>query len=176
MESKLRTASVVLLVLVGALVLLASVGSAWLAYFGDYPIARVSIREVAAGNEEVLTGLRGVRATSAAWGVAWAVLFLAVVLGPYRKGDVSVWWGILASTLSVGLVVGARVIFLGTQTGTGAPLLLLILVVMALLVDVKRVANALPPAGPSQAAGLPATVAAPPSAGTPSSIDTPPSA
>ena len=146
MQSKLRTASVVLLVLVGALVLLGSVGSASLAYFGDYPIAGVSVREIAAGREALLTGLRGVRGTSAAWGAAWAVLFLASVLGPYRKGDIATWWGLLASTLTVGLVVGARVVFLGTSAGTGAPLVLLTVVVVALLLDVKRIAGTPPTA------------------------------
>jgi hypothetical protein len=133
-----RTVSWVALALVGLLVLLGSLASANLAYRGDFPIAGVSIADIASGREPVLMGLRGARGTAAAWAAAWAVLFLAVVIGPYRRGDVATWWGILASALVLGAVAGARVIFTGAGTGTGAPLVLLVVVVVALLVDVKR--------------------------------------
>ena len=86
-----------------------SLSSANLAYRGDYAIAGVSIDDVAAGREPVLLGLRGVRGTAAAWAAAWAALFLAVVFGPYRRGDVATWWGILASVIVLGAVAGARV-------------------------------------------------------------------
>jgi hypothetical protein len=137
MERKLRTVSWVLLAIVGVLVLLVSLISANLAYRGVYPIAGVSVVDVAAGREGVLLGLRGVRGTSAAWGAAWATLFLAAVIGPYRRGDVSTWWGLLATVLVLGAVAGVRVL-VGVQTGTGAPLLLLVIVLVALLLDVRR--------------------------------------
>jgi hypothetical protein len=143
MASKLRTASWVLLAIVGTLVLLVSFLSANLAYRGDYPIAGVSVNEIAAGREAVLTGLRGVRGTSAAWGAAWAVLFLAIVVGPYRRGDTTSWWGILASVIALGAVAGARVLLLsGQQAGAGTPLVILVVVLVALLLDVRRVAGA----------------------------------
>ena len=135
---KLRTVSWVILAIVGALVLLVSLSSANLAYRGDYPIAGVSINDVAAGREPVLLGLRGVRGTAAAWAAAWAALFLAVVIGPYRRGDVGTWWGILASVIVLGAVAGARVVFTHVQTGTGEPLVLLVVVLVALLLDVRR--------------------------------------
>jgi hypothetical protein len=138
MSSKLRTVSWVLLALVGVLVLLGSLASANLAYRGQYPIAGVSVTDVASGRDAVLQGLRGVRGTAAAWAAGWAALFLAVVLGPYRRGDVATWWGILASVLVLGAVAGARVIFTGGQSGTGEPLVLLVVVLVALLIDVKR--------------------------------------
>ena len=128
----------VLLAVVGALVLLVSLISANLAYRGDFPVGGVSIGEIASGRDAVLLGLRGSRGTAAAWGAAWAVLFLAVVLGPYRRGDVASWWGILASLLALGAVAGARVLFIGSQPGTGTPLVLLVLGIVALLLDVKR--------------------------------------
>jgi len=134
----LRTVSFVLLALVGVLVLLGSLASASLAYRGDFPIAGVSIADVASGREAVLQGLRGARGTAAAWAAAWATLFLAVVFGPYRRGDVATWWGILASAIVLGAVAGARVLFTRAQAGTGAPLVLLVVVVVALLLDVKR--------------------------------------
>jgi len=141
MGSKLRTVSWVLLAVVGVMVLLVSMISANLAYRGDYPVGGVSIGEIASGRDAVLEGLRGVRGTSAAWAAAWAVLFLSVVFGPYRRGDVATWWGILASALVLGAVVGARVMFLQSQAGTGAALVILVLVIVALLVDVKRLSG-----------------------------------
>ena len=138
----LRTVSWVLLAIVGALVLLVSLSSANLAYRGEYPIAGVSITDIASGREVVLLGLRGTRGTAAAWGAAWAALFLAVVLGPYRRGDVATWWGILASVVVLGAVAGARVLLIPFQAGTGEPLVLLVVVLVALLLDVKRLTAA----------------------------------
>lgn len=134
----LRTVSWVALALVGALVLLGSLASAGLAYRGDFPIAGVSIADVASGREAVLLGLRGARGTAAAWAASWAALFLAVVVGPYRQGDVAAWWGILASAIVLAAVAGARVLLIGLEAGTGTPLVLLVVVLLALLLDVRR--------------------------------------
>jgi hypothetical protein len=134
----LRTVSWALLALVGVGVFLIALTSANLAYRGDYPVGGVSIGEIASGRDAVLEGLRGSRGTAAAWGAAWAALFLAVVIGPYRRGDVATWWGILASVIVLGAVAGARVLFTGIQTGTGEPLVVLVVVLVALLLDVKR--------------------------------------
>lgn len=131
----------VMLAVMGVLVLLVSLISANLAYRGDFPLGGVSIGEIASGRDAVLLGLRGARGTAAAWGAAWAVLFLAMVLGPYRRGDVASWWGILASLLALGAVAGARVLFIGNQPGTGAPLVLLVFGIVALLLDVKRLSG-----------------------------------
>ena len=142
MGSKLRTASWILLAVVGVGVFLIALISANLAYRGDYPVGGVSIAEIASGRDAVLEGLRGTRGTAAAWAAAWAALFLAVVFGPYRRGDVATWWGLLVSALVLGAVVGARVLFLRSQAGTGAALVILVVVLVALLLDVKRVAGA----------------------------------
>jgi len=142
MGSTLRTASWILLALVGVMVLLVSMISANLAYRGDYPVGGVSIADIASGRDAVLEGLRGSRGTAAAWGAAWAALFLSVVLGPYRRGDVATWWGLLASALVLGAVVGARVLFIKSQAGTGTALVILVVVLVALLLDVKRLTGA----------------------------------
>ncbi len=142
MGSKLRTASWILLAVVGVGVFLIALTSANLAYRGNYPVGGVSIAEIASGREAVLEGLRGTRGTAAAWAAAWAALFLAVVFGPYRRGDVATWWGLLVSALVLGGVVGARVLFLRSQAGTGTALVILVVVLVALLLDVKRVAGA----------------------------------
>ena len=142
MGSTLRTVSWILLAVVGVGVFLIALVSANLAYRGDYPVGGVSIVEIAAGRDAVLEGLRGSRGTAAAWGAAWAALFLSVVLGPYRRGDVATWWGLLASVLVLGTVVGARVLFIKSQAGTGTALVILVVVLVALLIDVKRLTGA----------------------------------
>jgi len=146
MSSALRTMSWALLVVVGGLILLGALVSMQLAYWGMFPVGGVSIENIAGGQTEVLLGLRGARGTAAGWAAAWATLFLFVVVGPYRRGDVTTWWGILASALVLGVVVVLRVPVLGIQAGTATPLFLLVIVIVALLLDVKRLAQ--PPSTP----------------------------
>ena len=137
----MRTASWVLLTIAGSLVLLISFVSANLAYRGDYPIGPVPVAEVAAGREAVLTALRGIRGTSAAYAAGFAVLFLATVLGPYRRGDARAWWTLFAGILAIVVVVLARTPFLGVplgQGGTGPVLVLGGIILLGLLLDVGR--------------------------------------
>jgi hypothetical protein len=141
MDSKRRTVSWIVLAVLGVLVLLVSLLSASIAYRDDFEIGGVSIVEIAAGREAVLVGLRGARGTAAAWGAAWAVLFLAMVVGPYRHGEVKSWWGILASLVVLSAVAAARVPFTGGQLGVSTPLILLAVGVLALLIDVKRLSE-----------------------------------
>ena len=119
MGTKLRTASWVLLAIVGAITLLISLVSANLAYRGNYPIGGTPVAEVAAGRPDILTALRGTRGTSAAYAAGFAVLFLATVLGPYRRGDQGAWWALLAAASVVVLVTAARVPLLGIPFGSG---------------------------------------------------------
>jgi hypothetical protein len=144
MGSKLRTASWVLLTIVGGLVLLVSLVSSYFAYRGDYPIGGMPVAEVAGGREGLLTALRGIRGTSAAFGAAFAVLLLGTVLGPYRRGDTGAWWTILLATLAMTLIVLARIPTLGValgQGGTPAAYTLGGLILLALLLDVRRLSR-----------------------------------
>jgi hypothetical protein len=144
-SSKLRTASWLLLTFVGGFTLLVSFVSAFLAYRGFYPIGGLPVAEVAAGREGILTALRGIRGTSAAFGAAFAVMFLGTVLGPYRRGDVRSWWTILIATLTMALIVLARIPTLGValgQGGTQAGYTLGGLIVLGLLLDVGRLSRA----------------------------------
>ena len=144
MGSKLRKASWVLLTIVGGLTLFISLASAFLAYLGDYPIGGMLVAEVAGGREGVLTALRGIRGTSAAFGAAFAVLLLGTVLGPYRRGDTGAWWTILLATLAMALIVLARIPTLGValgQGGTPAAYTLGGLIVLGLLLDVGRLSR-----------------------------------
>ena len=119
MGTKLRTASWVLLAVLGVITLLISFASTYLAYAGDYPIGGTAVAEVAAGRPEILTALRGIRGTSAAYGAGFAVLFLATVIGPYRRGDKAAWWALLAAAVVVVLISAARVPLLGIPFGSG---------------------------------------------------------
>jgi hypothetical protein len=141
MGSKLRTASWVLLLIVGILSLVASMASAYLAYAGDYPIGGMPVAEVAAGRDGILTALRGIRGTAAAFGVGFAVFFLATVLGPYRRGEKRAWWTIFVAILALALVILARSPFLGIplgQGGTGLAFSFGGLTLLGLLLDVGR--------------------------------------
>jgi len=147
MGTRLRTASWVLLAIAAGLTLFFSLVSSYRAYWGNYPIGRVPVEQVAAGREDVLTALRGIRGTSAAFGAAFAVMFLGTVLGPYRRGDVRAWWTILAATLAMALIVLARVPTLGVavgQGGTQPAFTLGGLILLALLLDVGRLGSSSP--------------------------------
>jgi hypothetical protein len=144
MGSKLRTASWVLLTIVGGFTLFVSLVSAFLAYLGNYPIGGMPVAEVAGGREGILTALRGIRGTSAAFGAAFAVLFLGTVLGPYRSGDTRAWWTILLATLAIALIVLARIPTLGVALGQGGtPMAFTLggLIVLGLLLDVGRLSR-----------------------------------
>jgi len=144
MPSKLRTASWVLLTIAGSLVLLVSLISANLGYRGDFLIGGSPVAEVAAGHEPILTALRGIRGTSAAYAAAFAVLFLAIATGPYRRGDTWAWWALLAATAMLVLVALARVPLLGIplgQGGSGPALTLGGVVLLGLLLDLGRLGS-----------------------------------
>ena len=100
--------------------------------------------EVAGGREGLLTALRGIRGTSAAFGAAFAVMLLGTVLGPYRSGDTRAWWTILLATLAMALIVLARIPTLGValgQGGTSVAYTLGGLIVLGLLLDVGRLSR-----------------------------------
>ena len=144
MGSRLRKASWVLLTIVGALTLFISLVSAFLAYVGEYPIGGIPVAQVAGGREGLLTALRGIRGTSAAFGAAFAVLFLGTVLGPYRRGDAGAWWTILLATLAMALIILARIPTLGValgQGGTPAAYTLGGLILLGLFLDVGRLSR-----------------------------------
>jgi hypothetical protein len=145
----MKTASWILLAIVGVLVLLGSLVSLSIAYRtgAQDPIApRVTLDDVAAGRPEVATALRGRRATAAAFAAAYAVLFLSIVLGPYRRGDTWSWWTLLAGSLTLAVLTAARVPALGTRAGAGTGLVQLAVVVVALLLDLGRVRGTAVPA------------------------------
>ncbi len=144
-SNKLRTASTALLGLLGTAVLLISLVSANLAYRGEYPIGgTMPVEEVAAGRPEIEVALRAIRGTSAAYAAAYGALFLAIVFGPYRRGERWAWWALLAGVLVILVITLGRVPFLGVamgQAGTGPALVQAGVIVLALLLDARRLKN-----------------------------------
>ena len=141
MSSKLRTASWVWLSIVGGLSLLVSFLSAYLGYLGPFDIGGMPVAEVASGRPGILTALRAIRGTSAAFGAGFAVLFLAIVIGPYRRGETRAWWTLLFATLAIAVVILLRMPTLGIafgQGGTGTAITLGGLILFGLLLDVGR--------------------------------------
>jgi hypothetical protein len=139
-EVSMKKASWILLTVVGVAITLLSLVSAVHAYRtrDDYGIGGARVSRVAGGDAGVATALRGIRGTSAAYGAAYGVLFLAIVLGPYRRGDAWAWMALLVAGLTQFVIVLLRVPILGTQLGVAPAATQTVLLVVGLLLDVGR--------------------------------------
>ena len=150
----MKTASWIVLAVVGALMLLVSLNSLRIAYGSDRDqIGPASLAELSAGRPEVATAVRARRATAAAYAAGFATLFLAVALGPYRRGDVWAWWALLAGMLVVSALILLRVPLLGIRPGAPAAgtaistvLVQLIVVGLGLALGAGRLRGSGPPA------------------------------
>jgi hypothetical protein len=136
----MKKASWIVLTVGAVAVTLISLVSASRAYNpGDnYGIGGTRLSEVAAGRAAVASGLRGIRGTSAAFAAAYGVLFLTIVLVPYRRGDVWAWWALFAGSTTVLGIVLLRIPLLDTTLGNSAAVTQFTLTVMGLLLDVRR--------------------------------------
>ena len=91
----MKTTSWVILVIVGALMLLGSLASLGRAYISaEDQIGTASLTELSAGRPELAAAMRARRATAAAYAAGFATLFLAITLGPYRRGAVWAGWAL----------------------------------------------------------------------------------
>ncbi len=153
----MKTASWIVLVAVGALMLLGSLVSLGIAYGSARDqIGSASLTELSVGRPEVATAVRARRATAAAYAAGYATLFLAITLGPYRRGEVWAWWALLAGTLVVSVLILLRVPFLGIRlgapaavTGAGTALTTLVqlgVVGLGLALGAGRLGRSTPPA------------------------------
>jgi len=132
---------VILLIVSGAIVLL-SAESLWIAYTGgqdgltsEYTLTQIGEQ----GGDQAVKAFRGRRATAATWALGYALLAIAVIWTPYRRGEKWAWWALLASLgVSQFLSLG-RAIMLATTGGTAAPAILLAFVLLALLAGAPRV-------------------------------------
>jgi len=68
----------------------------------------------------VATAVRARRATAAADAAGFATLFLAIALGPYRRGDVWAWWALVAGTIVLAVLILLRIPFLALRLGPPA--------------------------------------------------------
>jgi hypothetical protein len=115
----MKTASWILLTVAGVLTLLGSLVSLGVAYgSAEDRLGPVTLTELASTRPEVATAVRARRATAAAYGAGFATLFLAITLGPYRRGDIWAWWALLGGMLIVSGLILLRVPFLGIRLGT----------------------------------------------------------
>jgi hypothetical protein len=145
----MKTASWIILLIVGALMLLASLFSLGVAYGTTRDkIGPASLSELSVGKPEVATAIRARRATAAAYAAGFATLFLVITLGPYRRGDVWAWWALAGGIAVVSVFILLRVPFLGIRLGaasavTGAGTALtsivqLVVVGIGLTLDARR--------------------------------------
>ena len=127
----MKTASWIILAVVGALTLVGSLSSVGIAYvaFVEDKIGPDTVTELSARSPDLATAVKARRATAGAYGAGFATLFLAIVLVPYRRGDVWAWKTLLAGMLIVSLLILLRVPFLdinlrtpGAVTGAGTAL------------------------------------------------------
>ncbi|MFN8005570.1 MAG: hypothetical protein U0V70_00795 [Terriglobia bacterium] len=153
----MKTASWIILLIVGTLTLIGSLISLGLAYSSDRDqIGPASLAELSVGRPEVATALRARRATAAAYAAGFATLFLAITLGPYRRGEVWAWRTLAVGTLVVAVLVLLRIPFLGIQlagatavTGAGTARTTLVQLAVAglgLALGAKRLRGSGPPA------------------------------
>jgi hypothetical protein len=149
----MKTASWIILVVVGALTLLGSLVSLGLAYgSAQDQIGPASLAELSVGRPAVATAVRARRATAAAYAAGFATLFLAITLGPYRRGEVWAWWALLAGMLVLSVLTLLRVPFLGIRLGApGAGTVLttlvqLVVVGLGLALGAGRLRDSRPPA------------------------------
>lgn len=134
----MRTVSWILLTILAVLIVLGSLSSLTIAYFGaatsDIITGSVSLQDLQV-SPQVANALRGRRATAAAFAMGFGALLLFVLLGPYRKGAGWAWWAVLVSILAVCVVMLLRVIVLGTFQGAGEAGLILLVAIPALLLQ-----------------------------------------
>ncbi|HEV2493703.1 MAG TPA: hypothetical protein VG204_11615 [Terriglobia bacterium] len=143
----MKTASWIILVVVGGLTLLGSLVSLGRAYASARDeIGTASLEELSVGRSEVATAVRARRATSAAYAAGFATLFLAITLGPYRRGDRWAWWALAAGTLVVTVATLLRVPFLDTRLGVPAALIQLVVAGLGLVLGAGRLGRSNPPA------------------------------
>jgi len=136
----MKKASWILLTVGGVAITLLSLVSAVHAYrtSDDYGIGDSRVSRVAGGDVGVATALRGIRGTSSAYAAAFGVLFLAIVLGPYRRGEVWAWQALLVAGLMQFVLVLLRIPILGTQLGVSGAVTQFVLLAVGLLLGVGR--------------------------------------
>ena len=145
----MKTASWIILLIVGALMVLGSLASLGVAYGSTRDqIGPASLTELAAGRPDVATAVRARRATAAAYAAGFATLFLVITLVPYRRGEVWTWWALAAGTLVLTVLILLRIPVLGIGPGEGTAstaLIQLVVVGLGLAFGAGRLRGSSPP-------------------------------
>jgi hypothetical protein len=135
----MKKASWITLMVVGVLITFFSALSAINAYWRNWSVGPTSVTKLEATVPGTEVALRGARSTAAAFGVAYGVLFMIVVWGPYRRGEVWAWWALLSSMLCLAAIILLRVPILGTTLGINPAVIPLVLVLVGLGLDLDRI-------------------------------------
>jgi hypothetical protein len=140
----MKTASFVVLLLVGVATLALSLLSTVTAYTREFNVGPISVGKIEALAPGAGPALRGARGTAAAFAAAYGVLWIVVVLGPYRRGETWAWWALLGATLVLAVVILLRVPLAGARAGVGTALASLVLVLLGLALDLGRLGRGRP--------------------------------
>ncbi len=137
----LFTTSWIILLIVSAAIILFSAQSLWIAYTGgpdgltsEYTLAQIGDQ----GGEQAVKAFRGRRATAATWALGCALLAVAVIWVPYRRGERWAWWALLIGFGLSQLLSLARAMALLTTAGVSTPAVLLAFVLLGLLAGAPR--------------------------------------
>jgi len=132
---------VILLVVSGSIFLL-SAQSLRIAYTGapdtlagEYTLTQIQEH----GGDQAVKAFRGRRATAATWALGYALLAIAVIWVPYRRGEKWAWWAVFLSVGVSQLLSLARALTLATTVGTGAAAVLFAFVLLGLLAGAPRI-------------------------------------
>ena len=134
-------ASWVILLVVSAGIALVSVQSVFVAYGNtdenltqEYSTAQ--IREQ--GGEEAFNAFKGRRVTAATWALGYALLAIAVILVPYRRGEQWAWWALLIAIGLSQILSIARAVTIPTTSGAGTSGILLAFTLLGLMAGAPR--------------------------------------
>jgi hypothetical protein len=138
----MRTASWILLTVVGALLLTFSLLSASVAYMAPEREILAEKKLADAGlSPELQKATLARRGTAAAYAAAFATLFLFIATGPYRRREVWAWWALLSGLVVLNLVTLPRIPQLGMNNGVQGPAILFTIGLIGLLLDVRRLSR-----------------------------------
>jgi hypothetical protein len=120
-EAEMKTASWIILLVIGAATFLLSLNSCRIAYSSaEDRVGPMTLTELAAGKPELATAIRARRGTAAAYAAGFCTLFLAIVLVPYRRGEVWAWWALAAGMIVYAGLALLRVPLLDIPLGSVA--------------------------------------------------------
>jgi len=138
-KSKTLTTSWILLLVLGLLLVLISLGSLYVAHFGapDVLVQGVTVDKLAEVDPRLPTVLRGRRATAASLSLSLGILVAWIAATAYRRGERWAWPALLVS-VGVGSVISLlRYVTLETTLGLAPAGVALGVLVVALLIGYK---------------------------------------